>query len=513
MLGPDKICAVVAAPDSRAMWRQFQQALAQTRTVELRLDWLRDDAEISRFLVRLRGAKKIRATLIATCRRRPAGGLYRGTVAKQLLHLAEAVRAGCAWSDLDIETISACPPELLEVMLGDAHRIASIHYFRRSPSDYADVVARLSKSGADAVKIAARCDSYAQASKLLSLARAHSNVIAIPMGELSVPTRILALRGRHGFAYAPVAAATAPGQTSLQVLKDLYRADRFDAKTEIYGVIGDPIGHSLSPNLHNAGFQAAKINAVFLPFLVPDLRDFVARISDFKISGLAVTIPHKQAILRHLDGCDPVALEIGAVNTVVVRGGGKLYGYNTDYIGVLRALERKIPLRGSRVLIFGAGGSARAVAFALARAGSVVCICARRPGQARELARAVSGQTIPRAKLRAEFFDGIVNTTPVGMFPHVNESPLEARELNCRLLFDLIYRPRLTKLMKLAARRGIEIVSGLDMFIAQGTAQFEIWMGQRAPLKPMRAAVLRALAHAEKSQQRSSARSASRYSR
>jgi 3-dehydroquinate dehydratase/shikimate dehydrogenase len=493
MIGKDKICAVVAAPDARTMWRQLQQALKATHTIELRLDWLRDDDEIGRFLEKLRVASKIRATMIATCRRRPAGGLYRGTVAKQLLHLAEAIRAGCLWYDLDIETSSASPAELLEVMLGGARRIASVHYFRRSPLDFEPVIELLAGSGADAIKIAARCDSYAQCSKLLSLARVHSKVISIPMGELSVPTRILALRGRNGFGYAPVAEATAPGQVALRELKNLYRADRIDAKTEVYGVIGEPIGHSLSPRLHSAGFQAARVNAVFLPFLVPDLRDFVGRISDFKISGLAVTLPHKQNILRYLEECDPVAADIGAVNTVVIRGNGKLHGYNTDYVGVLRALERRIPLRGSRVLIFGAGGSARAVAYALRYAGAMVFVCARRAGQGRELARAVGGEFVARARLHSESFDAIVNTTPVGMYPHVHESPLEMRELNCDLLFDLIYRPRVTKLMKLAKRRGIETVSGLDMFIAQGVAQFEIWMGQRAPVAPMRSAVVRAL--------------------
>src|SRR3984957_14263229 len=153
MIGQDKICAVVAASDARSMWRQFRKALAQTRTIELRLDWLRDGTEIPLFFARVRmakknSAKKNPATAIATCRRRPAGGLYRGTVAKQLLHLAEAVRAGCAWYDLDIETSSACPPELLQVMLGNAHRIASAHYFRRSPSDYEGVISRLSNSEA-----------------------------------------------------------------------------------------------------------------------------------------------------------------------------------------------------------------------------------------------------------------------------------------------------------------------------------------------------------------------------
>lgn len=500
MIGKDKICAVVAASDSASMWRQFQRALTQTRTLELRLDWLRDETEISRFLTRLRARKNLRATLIATCRRRPAGGLYRGTIAKQLLFLAEAVRAGCKWYDLDIETSSVCPPEMLEVLLGGARRIASVHYFRRTPSDYDGAIAKLSKSGADVIKIAAHCNSLAHASKLLSLAQTNPKVIAIPMGEIAQPARILALRNLHAMAYASVDFFTAPGQISLLAMRDLYRAGSINRKTCAYGVIGDPIGHSLSPHLQNAGFHAKKIDAVFLPFLVRDLRDFLVAVANFKISGFAVTIPHKQGILRYLNSCDPLAKEIGAVNTVVVRRNGKLHGYNTDYVGILRTLEDRIKLPGSRVLILGAGGAARAVALAVAHAGAAVYIYARRPRQAAQLARAIGGQSIPRARLRTESFHVIVNATPVGMYPRVSQSPLESREINCRLLFDLIYRPRLTKLMQLAARRGIETVSGLEMFIAQGVAQWEIWMGRRAPVAAMRKALLRAVSAEEKLQ-------------
>jgi shikimate dehydrogenase len=285
---------------------------------------------------------------------------------------------------------------------------------------------------------------------------------------------------------------------SLDVTKNLYRADHLRRKTRVYGVIGDPIGHSLSPVLQNAGFQAHQMDAVFLPFLVRDLRDFLRSVEPLGIAGFGVTLPHKQAILRHLDDCDPMAAVIGAVNTVVVRGGGKLYGYNTDYVGVLRALERCIPLRGSRALIFGAGGVARAVAFALAESGASVCVCARRARAANALARAVGGEVVERSRLQREFFDAIVNATPVGMHPAADRSPLAARELNCRLVFDLIYRPRVTKLMQLAALRGIETVSGIEMFVAQGTAQWEIWTGERAPVKAMRRAVLRALTSEEK---------------
>jgi 3-dehydroquinate dehydratase / shikimate dehydrogenase len=497
MLGRDKICAVVAAADSRSMQKQLVRALRQTRTVELRLDWLANDREITQFMAWL-AAKCPRAALIATCRRLEAGGRYRGAIAKQLVHLADAIRAGCAWYDLEIETVRRCPPELLDVLLGDARQLTSAHFFRGMPPNLSRVAAELTRYRPDAIKIAARCDSLAESRKLLDFGERRRNTIAVPMGDVALPARFLALRGKRAFAYAPVENATAPGQISLDELKSLYRAGRFDSATRVYGVIGNPVGHSLSPAMQNAGFAARRMNSVYLPFLVLDLEDFLGSVGPFGIRGFSVTLPHKEKILGRLDGCDPLAARIGAVNTVVVRGGGKLYGYNTDYVGVLRSLGRRMPLPGSRVLIVGAGGAARAVAFALAQAGAAVCVCARRPDRARSLARAVGGEAIPRSRLRREFFDAIVNATPVGMHPNIGRSPLEARELNCRLVFDTIYRPRITRLLQLAARRGIETVSGVEMFVAQGTAQWEIWTGERAPVAAMRRAVVRALASEEK---------------
>jgi len=490
--GEDKICAVVAAEDARGLWRQLRQALTSTRTVELRLDWLRDDREIARFL-RLLAANTPRATLLATCRRRQAGGRYRGSVASQLIQLAEAVRAGCPWYDLENETASICPRELLDLLLGEARQIISAHFFRRMPRDLSGLVRQLSRGRPDAIKISAQCRSLGEGMRLLRLARRRRDVIAIPMGEVVMPLRVLGLRAGSALTYAPVENARAPGQVSLGEMTELYRAGQIGSRARVYGVIVDPVGHSLSPVLQNAGFQARKMDAVYLPFLVHDLRDFLAAVGPLGIAGFSVTLPHKEKILRHLDGCDPLAASIGAVNTVVVRGRGKLYGYNTDYVGVLRALERRIPLRGSRVLILGAGGAARAVAFALAQAGARVCIWARRAARARALARAVEGEAVGRSLLRKEFFDAIVNATPVGMYPRADQSPLETRELNCRLVFDTIYRPQRTKLIQLAERRGIETVSGMEMFLAQGAAQWEIWTGERAPEKQMRGAVLRAL--------------------
>jgi shikimate dehydrogenase len=211
------------------------------------------------------------------------------------------------------------------------------------------------------------------------------------------------------------------------------------------------------------------------------------------VTGFSVTIPYKQKIFDYLDECEPLAEEIGAVNTVTVRRNGKLAGSNTDYVGILRALEGKLRLKGCRIVIYGAGGAARAAAFAMAKAGAEVLVCARREPAAKELARAVHGSVLKRAALKREKFDAILNATPVGMHPHESSSPLEATELNCGLVMDLIYRPLQTKLLCMAAARGISTISGVEMFLAQGIAQWELWMGTRAPGAAMRNAILKVL--------------------
>ncbi len=497
MIGQDKICAVVAAPDAGSMLRQLAIAEKESRTIELRLDWLADDREISRFLGRL-ATQRSKATLLATCRRRSAGGRYRGSIGKQLIHLADAIRAGCAWYDLEIETSALCPPELVQLLLGEARQLASAHFFKGMPPSLPAVAARLSRNRPDVVKIAARCNSLCECGKLAQFGHGRRYTIVIPMGDVALPARILSLREPNGFAYAPVENATASGQVDLYEIHKIYHAENLTRATQLYGVIGNPIGHSLSPHLQNAGFAARSVDAIYLPFLVERLPDFLDSIGPMGIKGFSITVPHKERIVSHLAGCDALARQIGAVNTVVVRGGGKLYGYNTDYVGVLQTLESRVRLRGSRVLIVGAGGAARAVAFALAHAGATVCICARRQKKARVLADAVHGSLIDWNRLRREFFDAIVNATPVGMHPFENDSPVEAQDLNCRLVFDTIYRPRKTKLLQLAERRGIETVSGIEMFVAQGVAQWEIWTGRRAPIDQMRRAVLNALRREEK---------------
>src|SRR5712671_3474869 len=334
--GLRRICAVVAASTADEMSKLVRSALRQTRTVELRLDWLCSDAERARFLDWLAAGRSRNATFLATCRRREGGG---------------------QWCDLEVETLRKLPGQSVREYPVPPRVLLSVHDFEGTP-DLPRSMNPPAHGGVDAVKIAAEARSIRDSVRLLRLARSSKNFVAVPMGETGLPARILALREGSALAYAPVAASTAPGQVSLDEMIYLYRAHALTRRTRVYGVIGDPVGHSLSPLLHNTGFVARHVDAVYLPFLVKDLRDFLKGVPEFGIRGFSVTIPHKQSILKYLKECDPLAAEIGAVNTVVVRRNGSLFGSNTDYLGVLRALEKKLRIKGSRILILGAGGAA-----------------------------------------------------------------------------------------------------------------------------------------------------------
>jgi 3-dehydroquinate dehydratase / shikimate dehydrogenase len=490
LLEGSRICAVIAEPAAVSAAKHIRAATKRTRLVELRLDYFPSMREALRLLKWLRKETRRghRWISIATCRRREAGGLFAGSIADQLSLLRVAVDCGCQWADVEIQTARQLRPGTLKQWLAPAKVMVSDHQFGGKRQNLQTIHRVLKQQKADAEKIAARTNSLREGTALLALARGNHRTITVPMGAMAAPLRVLALPAGSPLGYAATRKTTAPGQLSLEEMAALYRADRLTRRTQVYGVIGNPVSQSLSPQLHNAGFRARHVDAVFLPFLVDELTDFVSCIQPLGIRGFAVTLPHKEAILRHLDDCDPLAEAIGAVNTVVVRG-GKLIGFNTDYVGVLRALERRMPLAASRVLVLGAGGTARAVSFALARAGATVAICSRRAQQSKALANAMGGAAMPRRALRQEWFDAIVNTTPVGMSPKESKSPLHADELRCRLVFDAVYRPARTRLLQLAAGRGIECVSGVEMFLAQGMAQWEIWMGQRAPETAMRKAV------------------------
>jgi 3-dehydroquinate dehydratase/shikimate dehydrogenase len=315
------------------------------------------------------------------------------------------------------------------------------------------------------------------------------------MGEQGIISRVLGVRSGSVFTFGALNAddKTAPGQVTAQDLRSTYRIDQVDAATRVYGVVGDPISHSLSPAIMNAALRRENVNGVFLALNAKSLKDLLACVREIPIHGLSVTMPYKEAILPYLDNTDPHTSKIGACNTVVRSQEGKLYGFNTDTSGVVRPLEQRMPLSDVRVLVIGAGGAARAAVFGLKERGAQVFIMNRSAAAAQKLARQAKARTIKRPDLKKLDFDVIINATPVGM-GNTRESPLNADEIKAKIVFDMVYDPAETRLLQLAKERGAEIIPGAEMFVHQAARQFEIWTGKPAPREDMLRIVNLALA-------------------
>ena len=266
---------------------------------------------------------------------------------------------------------------------------------------------------------------------------------------------------------------------------------RIDPETKVFGIIGYPLFHSLSPAMHNRAFKKLGINAVYLYFPCKDVKGVVAGMKSLSIKGLSVTIPHKERICEYVDELDPIAKSIGAVNTLV-NTEEKVIGYNTDAYGALRALKDRIAdLREKEVLIIGAGGAARAIGFALKEEGAKISITNRTEKRGVALAEELNARFYPLSDIKGTF-DIIVQTTPLGMYPEPEKVPPVSDKIFDKktLVMDIIYNPIETSFLKIAREKGCQTISGVEMFVYQGAKQFELWTGKKAPIPDMKETVI-----------------------
>jgi 3-dehydroquinate dehydratase/shikimate dehydrogenase len=351
---------------------------------------------------------------------------------------------------------------------------------------------------ADGYKIVTTAKKPSDNYRILALARAYPKTptVLLAMGEMGFPTRVLstAMGGLYSYAAPNAAGGTAIGQVCARQLRQLYRVEKFTRDAKIYGVIADPVRHSISPAVHNRAFQARRADAVYLPFLVKpvQLKDFLVLADKLPLAGFSVTIPHKQKILRYLDLVDPMARRIGAVNTVW-RKAGKWRGANTDAEGVTLPLKRHVRLGKASVLVVGNGGAARGAAYALAGSGARLAITGRNLDRVRALAKACDAESLSREQAETRMFDVLIHATPLGMFPRVDQCFFDGH-IPAKLVFDMVYNPLETLLGRKAKDQGATVIPGLEMFLEQAALQFEIWTGENAPRAVMEKAALEALA-------------------
>lgn len=263
---------------------------------------------------------------------------------------------------------------------------------------------------------------------------------------------------------------------------------RIDGRTILYGIMGLPVSHSLSPAMHNAAFEALGLNAVYVPFAVEDVPRAMEGFRALKVRGVSVTIPHKQTVIAYLDRIDPVAAKIGAVNTLVIDGQGRIEGCNTDWLGANRALADHVDLAGKEVVLLGAGGSARAIGFGLLEVGARLVLCNRTPERGKALAKDLDCSWVPLADAVSLSGDILINATSVGMRPESSALPVpKVAVRNFPVIMDIVYAPLRTALLREAEEAGCLTVNGLAMLLYQGVAQFEMWTGKTAPVEVMRA--------------------------
>ena len=492
-----KVCAAVIGATSAELIEKASSIVKETPFLEFRLDYLDKPlgamAKIQQFL-----EDNTAATVIATCRRAENGGRFEGSVSAEVDVLCKAAQAGCQMMDLELESAETVKKgELAKLRETGAGLILSHHDFERT-GDLDAIRKRMEPFQPDFMKIVPTAKTLIDNVTLLRFVERVSDeahIIGLCMGDTGVLSRVLALRAGSEFTFAAATAGeeTGPGQLAARTLVETYRVEEVDAATKVYGVAGDPVGKSLSPIMMNTAFRRETVNAVYLGLQTANVEDLVALIQQIPIQGVSITMPHKQAILPHLEHMDPLSKKIGAVNTLLRAPDGKLYGFNTDVAGIVVPLEKRLPLKSAKVLVLGAGGSARAAVFGLRDKGAEVFLLNRTPETAAKLAKQSGAKVIKREAVPKTAFDVILNATPVGMAGQNGAAILTAEDLKTKYVFDLVYNPIDTPLIRLARQQGIPVITGVEMFVQQGARQFEIWTGKPAPEEEMLRVVLHAL--------------------
>lgn len=493
---PDPICAVIARTRHDMIRAEIMEAARRNVLLaEVRIDYLAKAPDFGRLLA----DKPL--PLLATVRRREDKGRFKGTEDERRMLLRQAIVAGFDWVDIEEDLIKSIP------RYGKTKRIVSYHNFDEVPSDLHAIFRRMHEADADVIKIACMPKQIEDVARVLDLVRfAKKPTIAFCMGDMGVPSRLAQLALGAPFTYGALnpERLAAPGMLTVGQLQNIYGVRRLNKETKIYGVVGDPIGHSLSPIVHNIGLRKLGINALYLPFKVPEgkLANFLASHTPLKIQGLSVTIPHKESAVHQATEMESLVAQTQSANTLVRTASG-FKAMNTDRPAILESLTAGLPtnpdgspgsLKQKMALVLGAGGVARSVVHALTDAGAIVTVTNRTDEKAHKLAGDMGCRQVDWAMRMSTLCDIVVNCTSCGMYPEVDETPIHASVFKKGMVvMDTIYNPENTLMIKQARGHGATVVTGLDMFIRQAAAQFRAFTGQEPPVDLMRQVAKNAL--------------------
>jgi 3-dehydroquinate dehydratase/shikimate dehydrogenase len=504
-----KICVTVCVARARELPEAIQCAAAVGDLIEVRLDYLADNESEQALACLPDRFDRAGSPIILTFRPAEQGGHTTSDQDARVRFWTSLINnSGHAFLDLELDLVLRFAGEALagEAAIDWSRVICSHHDFTGVPSGLGELYLSMATTPARILKIAVQADDATDCLpvfRLLERAKHEGReLIAIAMGSSGIMTRILGPSRGSFLTYASLddESPSAPGQLTAKKLREVYRIDKIDQQTEVFGIVGNPVGHSLSPQIHNAAFEAAGVNAVYIPFEVHDADQFMRRMADprsreldWNLSGLSVTAPHKAAVMKSLDWIDPVAEAIGAANTILIRD-GEMHGYNTDAAGFLAPLRQRFgALQGARCAIIGAGGGARAAVWALRSEGAEVALFVRDSSSARKASAEFEGECYPLSSASFKGFDVVVNATPIGTRGALEDPTLAtAGQLRgVRLAYDFVYNPLETRFLREARAAGCETLGGLEMLLAQAVEQFKLWTGKDPDVEVMRTAALR----------------------
>jgi len=447
-MGSEKLC-VSLTPGS--LDDVFASDVSGVDCLEVRLDYLKNPKQSKEARW-----DRLPVPVIATCRGKERGGLFEGTIEDEVDILQAAARNGAKYVDIDYRFARPMPP---------ADVIASYHNFEETPGNLVDIVNQAFAANAAIAKVATQVNRWADNRRLFDLL-AQTNpkpLIISGMGEIGQITRIAGPSRGSFLSYAASTRQAAAGQLTVPEMLDTYKFRRIRRSTRLLGILGMPVSHSLSPVLHNRAFELSNLDFAYVKLPAPDVNDFMENARAVGLAGFSVTIPHKISMLPFMSRLTPAATAVGAVNTVSDENGTWI-GDNTDVHGVEMALQSVgFRAQGRKVVIMGRGGGAKAAVAAVKDAAEV--------------------RVLPRTEVSAAGSvrcDLLINATPVGMFPKVEDSPVTG-PIAADVVFDMVYNPATTMLLRVAASQGKTTVPGTRMFFAQAARQFEIWTKQPAP--------------------------------
>ncbi len=491
-----KICIALGQADpARLLELARHEASSGERFLEFRLDYLPRPAQgaplIADFL-----KEYPECSILATCRRHQNHGRFNGSIEQQLIVLTEAIARGAKAVDVEIESAELALQGVRD-LAAHATLVVSYHNYEGTPA-MEPVLRRMLKVPADAYKIVTTARKPSDNLRLLALSKSvpKTPLILLAMTEMGFPSRVLSLAGGGLYTYAApsVAEGTAAGQVCARSLRQFYRCEKLSRNTKVFGVIADPVQHSISPAVHNRALQSRRVDAVYLPFLVAplQLKDFFLLADKLPITGFSVTIPHKQRVIRYLDAVDSLARRIGR-RQYGLEEGRQVARHQHGRQRVRVPLEKRLKLGKASVLVAGNGGPPVRPSSPWPTPARRFFVTGRNPDRVRALAKVCGGTAVAAEHVSEAHYDVLVHATPVGMWPETERCYFEGK-IPADVVFDLVYNPHDTLLLRRAREQGCEVIHGIEMFVEQASAQFQLFTGVAAPRQAMERAAVEALA-------------------